>query len=472
MNILANPRVMNPVPVKGRRVIVVGAGVSGMAAARLLCRLGATVIVTDAKHPSQMTEQARALADLRIKLVCSAHDLRGMERPELAVVSPGIPPSASIVRDLRERHVPIIGELEFAWQYCPARVAAITGTNGKGTTCRLAHAILTEAGLPSVLAGNIGAPLADYVADLSQNHIVVLEVSSFQLMTTQTFSPEVAAVLNISEDHLDWHKNMEEYVGAKRKIFEGQHPHDLSIVVTDDPGAASLLEAVRARLVKVSEAGPAEVTWDGENVKATLPGLETVRVFLPELALWGTYHRIDALVATAIALHFEAKPQHVRSAIQNYSHPQHLMTPVAEVNRVRYIDDSKATNVASAVADIRHLAIGGPIIVITGGKDKGVDLLPWAEALSQTAKAVVLIGETAPQLEQLITRVPVEIAPTMEDAVKAAIAKAEEGDTVALIPATSSQDMFADYADRGRCFEEAVKRYAPGRKTTNPWRHS
>lgn len=477
----ANPRVPRPLPVEGRRALVVGAGRSGLAAACLLRSLGATVTVSDLRSPADLSAETAELAALGAELVGDARDLTGLDTPDLAVVSPGVKPTAPMIAALKARGVPILGEMELAWQHCPARVAAVTGTNGKGTTCRLAHAMLRQARAHAVVAGNIGAPLSGLLAPLagpvdplSPESIVVLEVSSFQLMTTSTFAPDVAAVLNLSPDHLDWHRDMAEYAAAKRRIFAHQRPEDLGIVVTDDPGAAGMLDAVVARRARVAEGGPAEVTWTGEAIRAALPGREETLVPLPELAEWGRCHRLDALVAAAIALWLGAPAEHLRAAVAGYEHPDHLMTEVALVGGVRYVDDSKATNVSAALADLDALAGRGPLVVITGGKDKGVDLRPWAEALATAAKAVVAIGETADKLAALMPQRRPLVAPTLADAVRAARAAAADGDTVALIPACSSFDMFDDYADRGQRFAEAVlaatgKQADPREGGRQPW---
>ncbi len=460
MTVGVNPRVSKPVPVEGRRVLVVGAGSSGLAVARLLVRLGGRVTVSDTKPLSAMAEQAAELDALGVTLVGEAMDLNGLETPDLAVVSPGVRPSAPMVLELMGRGVPVIGEMELAWQHCPARIAAITGTNGKGTTCRLAHSMLRRSGLDAVLAGNIGTPLAAVVDELAPEDLVILEVSSFQLMTTLTFAPHVAALVNVSPDHLDWHRDLDEYFGAKRRIFELQRPEDLGVVVVDDLGAASLLNAVHSQRVRVSQQGPGEVTWDGRAIHAALPGVDPVRIEAPELVAWGRYHRIDAMVATAVALALGARAEAIRHAVRDYEPPEHLMTEVAEIDGIRYVEDSKATNVAAALADLEHLAARGPVIVITGGKDKGVDLRQWAAALDRLARAVVLLGETASTLAELMVHPSVQRASSLDDALEAAVAWARPGDTVAFIPASSSFDMFDSYADRGNRFQETVRKSA------------
>jgi UDP-N-acetylmuramoylalanine--D-glutamate ligase len=455
-----NPRVPQPVQVQGREVLVVGAARSGLAAARLLCRLGAQVTLADAKPANQLAEARAEVERLGARLAPQVVDLSSLPRPELAVLSPGVPPSAPIYQDLQRHGVPVLGELELAWQFCPATVIAVAGTNGKGTTCRLAAAMCEGAGLPTALAGNIGQPLAAIVDRLSPAHVVVLEVSSFQLMSTVTFAPHVAAVLNITPDHLDWHRDWEEYVAAKRRIFACQRPEDLALVVIDDPGAAALQEAVRCQLARVSLTQAAEVGWEDGSVVLRLPGRPCQTIAVPELGEWALGHRLDALVAAAAACFVGATGDAVRTAVAAYHHPPHLLTVVAEHGGVRYVDDSKATNVAAAVGDLAQLAARSPVVVITGGQDKGADLTPWAQALRQQAKAVVTIGQTGPKLAAMLAGRPVSSAASMQEAVREASRWAEPGDTVALIPAASSFDMFADYAERGEQFAAAVAKLA------------
>lgn len=458
MTLVTNRRVPKPLELKGREVLVVGAGVSGVAAARVAAILGARVSLADRKPLEDFPQAAQALQAEGVLLLGGIETWTAAKSPDLAVVSPGIPPTAPIFRSLEQRGVPMVSELELAWQFCPARIAGVTGTNGKGTTCRLLHEMLSEAGLPAVLAGNIGRPLADCLFELTPDHIVILEVSSFQLYTTRTFAPHVAACLNIAPDHLDWHRDLAEYAETKARIFAHQWPDDLALLVVDDPGAAALAGSVVARLAKVSLSEPAEVTWRDGYIIARLPGRAEVRVDASAAASWGEYHRLDAMVAAAAALWLGSPPEAVSAALRAYKHPPHLMTLVAEAEGIGYVDDSKATNVAAALADLAHLRQASPVIVITGGKDKGTDLRPWAEAVSRQARAAVLIGETAPRLAEIIQGIPVQQAGSLEEAVAAARRLARAGDTIALIPAASSFDMFTDYADRGAKFAEAVAR--------------
>jgi UDP-N-acetylmuramoylalanine--D-glutamate ligase len=452
-----NPRVARPVELAGRQVLVVGAGVSGVAAAKLAAIGGAQVAVVDEKPLGELSEDAKALAGMGVMVLGETTSLGGAPSPDLAVVSPGVPPTAPIMEELRERGVEVVGEMELAWQYCPARVAAVTGTNGKGTTCRLMAGMLEAAGLPVALAGNIGRPLAACLFELTAEHVVVLEVSSFQLMTTRAFAPQVAAVLNLTPDHLDWHRDLEEYARAKEQILARQWPTDLAVIVIDDPGAAAMEEAVTGRLARVSVEREAEVEWRKGEIVVRLPGKEERRIGAAAIEDWGPYHRLDAMVAAAGALEMGADEAAIERALGEYQNPEHLMTEVADVDGVRYVDDSKATNVAAAIADLEHLARKGPVVVISGGKDKGTDLWAWAEEMTRKAKAVVLIGETAGKLAGMVGGKP-ERARDMTEAVRMAKAKAAAGDAVALIPAASSFDMYANYAERGKAFKQAVEK--------------
>ncbi|MBC7287621.1 MAG: UDP-N-acetylmuramoyl-L-alanine--D-glutamate ligase [Armatimonadetes bacterium] len=450
-----NPRVAEPVAVEGRSVVVVGAGRSGLGAAKLLTALGASVVVVDSR-PAEEIEHAEELRQLGAELVGGCRHLPSLPGIRLAVVSPGVPPHAPIIEDIRRHGIPTVGELEVAWQFCPARVIAITGTNGKGTTCRLCTNMLAASGIPVELAGNIGRPLSDCVSALTSEHVVVVEVSSFQLAGCSTFAPHVACLLNIAVDHLDWHATFEDYRAAKRRIFANQRPEDIAIIVVDDPGAASVVPDVRAQLAKVSLGGGGDVYYSYGRIYLSLPfGRSCVEA--PELGQWPPHLLTDALVAAAAACSAGATSDAVARAIAAYEQPPHLMQHIADLGAVRFIDDSKATNVAAAVADLRGLAACGRVIVITGGKDKGIDLRPWAQALEEMAAGVVLIGETGQQLAGLIRGHSPQRAASMEEAVGMAYSMARPGDIVALVPAASSFDMFTDYADRGEKFAQAVR---------------
>ncbi len=451
-----NPRVSEPLAVAGRNVLVVGAARSGLAAARLLVRLGARVTVADAKPPNELPVAELEAIGARLVAPCTRLAEVPAE-PELAVLSPGVPPHAPIAQDLQAAGVPTVGELELAWQFCPARVVAVTGTNGKGTTCRLCAEMLRAAGVPVELVGNIGRPLAECALDLTDRHVAVVEVSSFQLATTRTFAPHVAALLNIAPDHLDWHGTAEAYAAAKRRIFENQRADDLAVVVIDDPGAAALVPAVRCRLARVSLREPAEVAYDDGRIILSLNGRSSIAA--PALAAWPTHFLVDALVAAAAAAAVGASADAIAAAIAAYRHPDHLLQPVATVGGIDFIDDSKATNVLSAVADLCALAARQPVVVITGGKDKGIPLEPWIEALASTAKSVVAIGETAAAIAAGLGS-KARRAADLDEAVEMAASLARPGEAVALIPAASSFDMFADYADRGEKFAAAVRRFA------------
>ena len=451
-----NPRVARPVELAGRQVLVVGAGLSGVAAAWLAAIGGAQVALVDNRPYAQLSEEAKALTGMGVLVLGETESLGAAPSPDLAVVSPGVKPTAPIVEELRGRGVEVLGEIELAWQFCPAKVAAVTGTNGKGTTCRLMAAMIEAAGLPVALAGNIGRPLSACLFELTPEHAVVLEVSSFQLMTTRAFAPQVAAVLNLTPDHLDWHRDLEEYRWAKEQILARQWPGDLAVLVMDDPGAAAMEEAVAARLARVSVVQDAEVRWREGSIVVTLPGRKARKIGAAAIEEWGPYHKLDAMVAAAGAIEMGADEAAIEQALREYTNPEHLMSEVAVAGGVRYVDDSKATNVAAAVADLEHLTRQGPVVVISGGKDKGTDLTAWAEAMDRKAKAVVLIGETAGKLAGLMKR-KAERVGGMVEAVRMATEMAEAGDMVAMVPAASSFDMFAGQAERGEKFAEAAR---------------
>ncbi len=449
-----NPRAQPP-ELAGRSILVVGAARSGLGAARLLSKAGARVTVVDCKPRSEIAA-ARDFEALGARLVDQCDDVAGLGDFDLAVVSPGVPLRAPVMQSLGRCGIDWVSELELGWWFWPGPVAAVTGTNGKGTCCRLLFAMLKHAGVDCSLAGNIGTPLSACAADGPQpGTVAVVEVSSFQLAGCRQFAPQAAVLLNISADHLDWHESMEEYIECKRRIFANQRPDDLAVVVIDDELAARQVDAVRARLVRVSARDGADVVARGDKIRIRRPG---GAVEIPIEAPLPAHLLIDAAAAAAVALDFGASPAAVKRAIEAYKLPEHLLEPVAAIGGVGFVNDSKATNVSAAVADLSALAERGPVVVITGGKDKGADLSQWAEALRENAAGVVLIGETARKLADMVEGAV--IARSLDEAVAEAYRMAAGRGCVALIPAASSFDMFRDYADRGEQFKRAVRRLA------------
>jgi UDP-N-acetylmuramoylalanine--D-glutamate ligase len=453
------------VDLAGKRVLVVGLGRSGVAAATLCARLGARVTVTDRQPEAAL---ASALADLPpgVARELGGHNPQSFRAADLVVLSPGVPPLAE-VGAARRAGVPITGELELASRFIEAPVVAITGTNGKSTTTTLAGEILAATGHPSFTGGNLGTPLSEAVGTpaAGAGGFVVVEVSSFQLETAERFRPRVGVLLNITPDHLDRYKGIDEYAAAKARLFAAQTAEDFAVLNIDDDRVARIGHRIAARLLPLSTRRELdEGAWvEGDTLCLRLPDgeREVYPAALPGLV--GRHNQENALAAALAARLVGATEEEVRATLQAFEPLPHRMTQVGDVDGVLYFDDSKGTNVGAVVA-----ALDGfprPVVLIAGGRDKGGSYAPLAGVLGQpgAGRAVVVIGEAAARIEEALAGVlPVVRADSLEEAVAAARALARPGDAVVLSPACSSFDMFRNYQERGELFRAAVARLAAG----------
>ena len=444
--------------VAGRKVVVVGAARSGVAAAELLVRRGATVTLTDVRPSIQEDTQLR---NAGVQLELGGHRPETLRAADLIVLSPGVPPTQQDVATARAAGVPVMGELELASRWLRGRVVAITGTKGKSTTTTLTGRMLEAGGHRVLVGGNIGHALSAQVDASTDETIHVVEVSSFQLEGSETFHPWIAVLLNFSPDHLDRHADLAEYAAAKARIFANQTPDDWAVLNADDEPSHTLAQEGRARRmlfatardlpegVLVSRDAIVRRTRDGEQ--ALVP-LSSVRVL-------GRHLLADVVAATAIAsLAGVAAPAMVR-AVENFTGLEHALEPVAEIGGVRFVNDSKATNIEAALRAVESFAPG--LVVILGGRFKGGDFGDLRPALIARSASVVAIGEAGPLVRQALEpAVVVHDAGDMVAAVRTGFALASPGETVLLAPACASFDMFKDYAERGQIFKREVARLA------------
>jgi UDP-N-acetylmuramoylalanine--D-glutamate ligase len=445
----------------GKQVLVVGLGRSGTAVAILCAARGAHVTVTDKRGPDVL---GPALAELprNIKLEIGGHRAETFLGADLIVMSPGVPEIAELAA-ARAAGVPITGEMEVASRFIDSTMVAITGTNGKSTTTTLAGAVTKASGRPTFVGGNLGDPLALAVGTPagSAGGACVVEVSSFQLETVVTFAPRVAVLLNITPDHLDRYRDMEHYAATKARIFEAQRASDFAVVNADDPLVMRHSERVRARKLGFSlERKLNEGAWlDGEELVLRLPGAKTECYPTAVPALVGRHNQANALAALLASRLLGASHAEALRALGEFQPLAHRMELVAKAGGVVYYDDSKGTNVGAVVAALD----GFPrrVVLIAGGRDKGGDYAPLAQAMARVGRAAVLIGEAADKIEASFRSVvPVKRAASMEEAVETAAHLALPGDAVVLSPACSSFDMFRDYAHRAQVFRAAVERLA------------
>jgi UDP-N-acetylmuramoylalanine--D-glutamate ligase len=441
-----------------RRVTVVGLARSGVAACRLLRALGAHVTGTDGRAADALGPEAQALVPAGVRLVLGGHPPEAFEGAELIVVSPGVPATHPALADPRARGVPVLGELELAYRAMTAEFVAITGTNGKTTTTALTGALLAGTARPVLVGGNIGRPLSAEALAFPAEGWVVAEVSSFQLETVEAFRPRVAAVLNVTPDHLDRHGSLAAYAAAKARIFGDQGPEDWAVLNADDPGAAALAPAVGARLLWFSRQRPVpRGAWVRDGwVTLRLDAEDQPVCPVAEIGLRGAHNLENVLAGTACAGALGVPPPRLRAAIGAFRAVAHRLEWVRDRGGVAFYNDSKGTNVDATVKALA--AFAGPIVLIAGGRDKGQRFDALAAAARGRVKAAVVLGEGRATLGAALRAVTrVEEAESMGEAVRRAAALAEPGDVVLLSPACASFDLFRDYEHRGAVFTEEVR---------------
>ncbi|CAN5608254.1 UDP-N-acetylmuramoyl-L-alanine--D-glutamate ligase [soil metagenome] len=435
----------------GRRVLVVGLGHSGLAAARLCAQRGAKVTALDSKKDVEAS--VRALEAAGITLALGSNDAANPSEFDLVVVSPGVP-SFPGLEAADAKGVPILSEIELAVRCLktPAPVVAIGGTNGKSTTTTLVGELLSEGARNVFVGGNLGVPLASHVDETFD--VVVLEVSSFQMERVDELKPKSAALLNVTEDHLDRYPDFAAYAAAKGNCFQRQDSSDLAVVPFGDETCLAQARRGKGRVVTFGTASGADVAITADAIIDHLTGQRFAR---SEIAVQGGHNALNVAAALALIAPFGITEAHRRAFLSSFLGLGHRMALVAEIAGVRFYDDSKGTNVGAVVTALEGV-VEPKAVLIAGGKDKGGSYEPLVLALERKGRAAVLIGEAAPLIERAIAgKIPVERATTMADAVKRAQKLALVGDAVLLSPACSSFDMFRDYKHRGDEFVRAVK---------------
>lgn len=434
-------------PYAGLRTVVLGLGRSGMAAARLLRRCGAEVTALDSGDSDLLRERATKLRGEGITVITGTDAEHDPVRHDLAILSPGIEESVPLVTNTTSKGTPLIGELELAFTLTTVPVVAITGTNGKTTTTELTARMLGGAGLRSAACGNIGTPMSELLLEEGSLDVFVAEVSSFQLETIRTFRPRVALWLNLSPNHLDRYTSMKEYREAKMRIFMNQTEEDWAVVLAGEerPG-------IKAQRISFSTTDPtADITLENGRMimyrGKLLLDLETT-------GLRGPHNAANLMAAFGAGIALGADPGRMASSIGDYAPPAHRCEFIAERGGVRWINDSKATNLDAMEQAI--LSVEGPLILIAGGKDKGFEFAPIAPLVRERVSLAVLIGEMRHRIARDWAPVPTVIAETLDEAVSLAASKAAPGSTVLFSPGTSSFDMFRDYIRRGETFRSLV----------------
>ncbi len=448
---------------EGKKVLVCGMARSGVSAAQCLYELGARVTISDSKAEEKLAEALQPLEGMDIRR-CLGDQAQpaDLESYDLAVTSPGIPMQAPILRAVQAAGVPLIGELELGAQVSRAPLYAVTGTNGKTTTTTLIGEIFRNLGKTTYVVGNIGYPFTACALQCGEEDVAVAEVSSFQLETISTFHPHIAVMCNITEDHLNRHGTMEEYIRVKERIFENMGQGDYAVLNLDDPIVRGMAERIPCTPAFFSRRQEVETGayLEGEEVVFSLNGHKKRVLRADEIRIPGEHNLENALAATALAMLAGVPAPVVRHTLKTFPGVEHRIETVRTVEGVTYINDSKGTNVDASIRAVRAMKV--PTVLLAGGYDKHTDFLPLArEILASKIHTVVVLGDTAEQIERALRAVGFESilhAKTFEEAVLLARSCAREGENVLLSPACASFDMFQDYEERGRVFKEIVSR--------------
>ena len=453
--------------IEGLNVLVVGLGKTGLATAKRLSRLGAAVTVTDLRPLEELKAQAGALGD-KVKLSAGGYDDVIGVTFDLVIPSPGVSWQDGLLQEFRGRGVEVISEIELAYRLGSSRWIAVTGTNGKTTTTTMIGSMLRQAGIPCVVCGNIGNPAIGEDGLFDRNTTVVAEISSFQLEGVVDFSPAIAAILNITPDHLDRHGSMENYASIKSMVFVKQKPGDACVLNMDEPLTAGLSAALPSKALgfstkksvangAFSESGSIFISEKGKRAPVGQ---------VDELKVEGLANLENALAACAVSHAAGADAAAIGRALAAFEGVPHRMEPVAEVGSVRYINDSKGTNVSATLKALG--GIGSPVTVILGGRDKNSDFSPLAAVIREKNCRVILIGEAAGKIAAALGDYgAVKKAADMDEAVRLAESVSRPGDTVLLSPACASFDMFKNFEERGESFRRAVASLKPGMGAIN-----
>ena len=439
---------------KDKRVTIIGLSDSGFSAARLLKKLNTKVRISELCDDSDMKAKLSLLEGVESEI--GAHTRRFIVKSDLIVVSPGVPPDAGPLRWAADKNIPIISELELGYMFCAAPIIAVTGTNGKSTAVSLVHEIFKANSVNSFLLGNIGRPICEDILDIPPESVISLEVSSFQLETVKTFRPKVAILLNLSEDHLDRYRDIEEYKRAKLRIFKNQESSDYAILNYDDPTVREFSGRVRSKVFYFSTK---------QKVKGSYVNRDSLLIDLgdgaeeicrkSDINLPGV-HNLENILAAALAAKLINRKLDIRTTVRNFITLRHRFEFVATIDGISFIDDSKSTTADSTVRALESFSQKN-VILIAGGKDKGIDYAPLVSQIKKL-KHLVLIGEARGRIREVVGGFDISIkeAVTMREAVSFSRRIAKEGDVVLLSPMCSSFDMFKDYKERGEVFRKSV----------------
>jgi UDP-N-acetylmuramoylalanine--D-glutamate ligase len=439
------------------KTLVVGLGATGIATALFLREQGAQVTVSEKKERSDLSPEAQHLCSKGVTLETGGHRTETFLSAELIVVRPGVSLESDALKAAAAAGVEIISEIELAYRFITVPIIAVTGTNGKTTTVNLIADLFTASGKQAFLGGNVGNPLIEYVLNRNLEDYIIAEISSFQLEGIRYFKPSVSVLLNLSHDHLDRYTSYTDYIAAKEKLFSNQTSKDYAILNADDPEIQRLAPSISAAKLSFScehEVSPG-IYCKGDQAYFA-HGTEQTIFSLNRISLKGKHNLHNIMAAIAVGQLCGCSHEAMQQTIETFRGLPHRLEWVGEVEKIQFYNDSKATNVSSAVRALE--ALQPPIILIAGGKDKGGDYQPLTPLIEQKVKTLILIGEAQKKMYKAFQdTTSIVCAQTLEDAFRKSLENATEGDTVLLSPACSSFDMFTSYGERGNLFKTLVK---------------
>jgi len=449
--------------IEGRKSLVLGAGRSGIASAKFLAKRGAVVALNDKKSVEEWSENARALKETdNVGLISGDLPSWMLDQIDLVVISPGVPTNTIPARYVDRKDGEVIGEVELAYRFMKGRIAGITGSNGKTTTTTLVGEILKNAGIKTQVGGNIGTPLLTLAESSTTDTWTVVELSSFQLETIRDFRANVAVCLNVTPNHLDRYDSFTDYAAAKHRIFMNQTTEDIAILNADDEITKNWAKGLKANVTLFSVAGELDegMFLRGNDLICRAGGKEKVLTTRHEIFLRGLHNIENVLAAFAAGLACGVSPESLRETAASFRGVEHRIEYVAEVNGVKFYNDSKATSVDATAKALEALSGGeGKTILILGGRGKNAPYSPLIPLIESSVRALVVIGEDAENIQQQLRGVvPIRRAVSIREAVQFGLDAAQKGDTVLLAPACASFDMFRSYEERGAVFKDEVKR--------------
>lgn len=444
--------------IENKNILIIGLGISGVSTAKALDKLGGKIIIADSKSADTLKEYKQQLSEIDIEYFLEDRQF-DLEKIDIAVKSPGVPFDLELIDNLQKQNIEVVTDIELAYRLCKNKFIAITGTNGKTTTTALTGEIFKNSNVPYHIAGNIGVGILWEVVNSKQDEIFIVETSSFQLQNTVDFKPYISLVTNITPDHLNWHKTIEHYRDAKKKVFKNQDKYDFTVLNYDDSEVRSWSDETKAEVIffstreKLSRGIYIEDNWIVIDLQE-----DKIRVLkTDELKILGRHNLENALSSIAIAYCAKIDLSVIRDTLREFEGVEHRLEFVKEIEGVRYYNDSKGTNPDASIKAIESIPRG--IILIAGGMDKGSEFDEFIESFSGRVKSLVLLGETKEKIRSCANKkgfLETHLVSSIEDAVRLSHSIGVSGDTVLLSPACASWDMFKSYEERGEKFKNAV----------------